>query len=147
MATQPLKLSSPSVLEFVIYAKPEPQGSKNAYYIPKLNRSVIVDTNDKKLKPYRQQVTRTVMADVPDRPWAGKHIPVRLELTFCLHKPKSAHKSRVYPVVTPDADKMARSTCDSLTGILYADDAQIVELIVKKVYAIDECVRIRAEIL
>jgi Holliday junction resolvase RusA-like endonuclease len=40
----------------------------------------------------------------------------------------------VWPVVKPDWDKIARSCSDAMTGIIYLDDAQIVEGHVKKEY-------------
>lgn len=39
-----------------------------------------------------------------------------------------------YPIVRPDALKLARVAEDALTGVLYADDAQIVEERLLKVY-------------
>lgn len=40
----------------------------------------------------------------------------------------------IRPVVKPDLDNVAKIVLDSLNGIAYADDKQIVELRVKKVY-------------
>ena len=40
----------------------------------------------------------------------------------------------VRPTVTPDADNLAKSILDSLNGLAYNDDKQIVELEVKKFY-------------
>ena len=34
----------------------------------------------------------------------------------------------------PDLDKLARGLCDGLTGIVYADDSQIVRLNLRKEY-------------
>lgn len=133
-------------VSFVVYCHPEPQGSKNAFVIPGTNRAVVVDQGAKKLKPYRQEIMRTAMTEVPQRPWAGKHIPIVLKLNFQLLKPPSVKKSRTHPVVKPDLDKLVRSTCDALTGVLYADDAQIVELHVRKEYADTECVTISASV-
>lgn len=134
-------------IDFTVLAHVEPQGSKSAYVIPNLNRAVVVDTNAKKLKPYRQEVTRTAMSQVGLRPWAGKHVPLRLRLDFFVLRPQSCPKSRKYPSVKPDTDKLVRSTCDALTGVLYADDAQIVQLVATKNYGDVEKVRIRVEVL
>jgi len=134
-------------VSFVVYCKPEPQGSKNAFVIPGTNRAVVVDQGAKKLKPYRQEIMRTAMTEIASRPWAPKHVAVMLKLNFQLLKPPSAKKSRRYPVVKPDIDKYARATIDSLTGVLFADDAQVVELHVKKEYAETECVTISATLI
>jgi Holliday junction resolvase RusA-like endonuclease len=41
----------------------------------------------------------------------------------------------IAPGVKPDIDKLARSTLDSLTGIVFDDDSRIVRLNLAKVYA------------
>jgi Holliday junction resolvase RusA-like endonuclease len=40
-----------------------------------------------------------------------------------------------YPRGKPDIDKLARSTLDSLTGIVFDDDSRIVQLAISKIYA------------
>ena len=40
-----------------------------------------------------------------------------------------------HPRGKPDIDKLARSTLDSLTGIVFDDDSRIVQLAIAKVYA------------
>lgn len=146
-ATTPRAVEETGCLDFTVMGHAEPQGSKSAYVIPNLNRAVVVDTNARKLKPYRQEVTRTAMSQVRLRPWAAKHVPVRLRLDFFILRPQSCPKSRKYPSVKPDTDKLVRSTCDALTGVLYADDAQIVQLVATKNYGEVEKVRIRVELL
>jgi crossover junction endodeoxyribonuclease RusA len=50
-------------------------------------------------------------------------------------------------VVKPDLDKVIRATCDALTGILYADDAQIVDTSARKHYGSPERVEISMVVL
>ena len=40
----------------------------------------------------------------------------------------------ILPMVKPDTDNIAKSILDSLNGIAYKDDKQVVELIVYKFY-------------
>ena len=40
-----------------------------------------------------------------------------------------------WPWKKPDADKLARHTLDALTGVIYADDGQVVSLLAEKRYA------------
>src|SRR5690606_18338981 len=68
--------------------------------------------------------------------------PLRVVLTFRLTRPsghwgKHGLRPSAPPVPTtkPDGDKLARSTIDPLHGIVFDDDARIVELVVRKVYA------------
>lgn len=42
------------------------------------------------------------------------------------------------PATRPDVDKMVRHTLDALTGVIYADDGQVVELLASKHYADDQ---------
>lgn len=58
--------------------------------------------------------------------------PVHLELTFFIERPKSS--KREYPTVPPDLDKFQRAVFDSLTGIAYKDDAQVVSVMARKFY-------------
>jgi Holliday junction resolvase RusA-like endonuclease len=54
-----------------------------------------------------------------------------------LLKPRSAPKRRrTWPIGarSGDVDKLARSVLDSLTGVLFHDDAQVVHLVVSKDY-------------
>jgi Holliday junction resolvase RusA-like endonuclease len=64
------------------------------------------------------------------------------ELVFILPRPKSAPKrtgSRLPHCKKPDAENLAKSVLDALSGLLYDDDRQIWRLVVEKwVAAVDE---------
>jgi Holliday junction resolvase RusA-like endonuclease len=67
---------------------------------------------------------------------------VVLLLTFVAVRATSHHTSKgalrkgapLLPASKPDADKLLRSVCDSLTGIVYKDDAQVTLCLVAKRY-------------
>jgi Holliday junction resolvase RusA-like endonuclease len=61
--------------------------------------------------------------------------PVVLTVTFHLPRPATLPVKIRHHVKAPDIDKLVRLVSDSLTGILYLDDKQIVELHARKVYA------------
>ena len=69
--------------------------------------------------------------------------PLRAQLEVYHEIPKSTSKSRkgamlldrIYPTKKPDADNIAKIVLDSLNGIAYKDDSQVVELIVNKSYS------------
>jgi crossover junction endodeoxyribonuclease RusA len=134
-------------LSFTVYCTPAPQGSKNGFVVKGKNgpRAVVVE-NSKKTKPYRQAITQTIMqefsANAITSPWADKHVPVWVTLNFYLSKPPSAPKRRFSPSVKPDVDKLVRATLDSLTGVIFKDDAQVVELSASKNYGTPERVEI-----
>lgn len=61
-------------------------------------------------------------------------IAVRIEAWIL--RPKSVRPARrPWPIVKPDADKLARLVLDALTRVLYADDAAVCRLDVIKRYA------------
>lgn len=63
--------------------------------------------------------------------------PVLVTLAFGLQRPTSAPKRRrTWPIAarSGDVDKLARACLDALTGVLVADDAQVVGLAVTKDY-------------
>jgi len=130
-------------LTFTVYGKPRPQGSTRAFFIKKLGRAVITSDN-KQLKPWRQQVSETALS-VRERgvePWRG--YPVRIDLAFYFARPKSA-KKRIGMTVKPDLDKLQRAVFDAITGILIHDDAQITSVTARKHYGDPERVEITVE--
>lgn len=42
--------------------------------------------------------------------------------------------NEIYPTIKPDTDNIAKSILDSLNGIAYKDDKQVVKLTVEKRY-------------
>lgn len=86
----------------------------------------------------RQAIARERVAPYRD-------IPLEVGIVFGFHRPRSHHGSgrNVYsvkesapraPCVKPDIDKLARSTLDAMTGILFDDDARITQLVATKIY-------------
>ena len=138
-------------IAFTVNALAQPQGSMNAY---KRGRHIVVTSANKKLKPFREQVTAAARVALflagydgdegPKSPMFGKHVPVLIELAFTFVKPKSVGK-RIHSVVKPDLDKLVRGVFDALTGTVWADDAQCVEISARKAYGAAESVTIAVE--
>lgn len=69
--------------------------------------------------------------------------PLRVTIKAYFEIPKSTSKKRkqqmmdneILPMVKPDTDNIAKGVLDSLNGIAYKDDKQVVELIVNKFYS------------
>lgn len=59
--------------------------------------------------------------------------PVSVRLHFYLPRPK--RMKRELPHVKPDVDKLIRAVLDALTGIVWVDDGQVVQVTGQKVYA------------
>lgn len=69
--------------------------------------------------------------------------PLEVHIIAYYEIPKSVSKkkkqdmldNKIYPTIKPDTDNIAKSILDSLNGIAYKDDKQIVSLKVDKYYA------------
>lgn len=135
-----------SEIQFTVLGKAAPQGSLKAFVIAGRAR---LTSDNKKTMPYRQQVGWAALGALEGReqPFAAKHIPVRLALRFYFRKPDSVSKKRFGCVVKPDLDKLIRSTCDAMTGIIWHDDAQITCVTADKAYDAVERVEICVSIV
>jgi Holliday junction resolvase RusA-like endonuclease len=65
--------------------------------------------------------------------------PVTVTVDAYMPRPQRLCRKRDNPGVLPatckpDADNIGKIVCDALTGVAYADDAQVVELTVRKRY-------------
>jgi Holliday junction resolvase RusA-like endonuclease len=102
----------------------------------------ILTSDNTKMKPYRQQVgwaaLRACSEAGIDGLFAEKHVAVGVEMKFFFAKPPSVSKKRIHLVVKPDVDKISRCCSDAMTGIVWADDAQIIQLSASKQYGIPE---------
>lgn len=76
-------------------------------------------------RPFQGEVTMTVTALVP--------IPT----SFSKRKRQNAIDGIIRPVTRPDADNYAKAALDGCSGILFRDDSQVTDLIIRKRYAAD----------
>lgn len=123
-------------IEFAVLGEPSPEGSTKAFYIPKLNRTVITHQNQKSLEAWRNRVATEAQRMIEDLPWvADGDSAYTVDVEFVLSRPASisAHR-RLHPIVKPDIDKLIRAINDALTGILFCDDCQVVSMSVVKDY-------------
>ena len=113
-----------------IPGRPAPQGSKRH-----LGNGIMVESS-KAVKPWRVDVAWKVR-EAFLTPFDG---PVRLELEFVMPRPKSTpKKSTPAAIKRPDVDKLARAVLDAITGVVVADDSQIVHLVAtKRIAELDE---------
>jgi crossover junction endodeoxyribonuclease RusA len=127
---------------FTVYGKPQPQGSTRAFLS---GGKVNTTSANKNLKPWRQQLTDTAFAECGGIPYSGNgNEAICVTMTFYFDRPKSAKKRRM-PTVKPDVDKLIRAILDSLTGICYRDDAQVVQVAALKFYGGPERVEITVQ--
>lgn len=158
-------------LRFTAHVTPEPQGSVKAFVMAdkeaasrahargtleaiieacKRSRAILTSDNTK-LKAYRAQVAKAAKdalweANI-DYLMADKHVPMAFVIEFYLERPESCPKTRRYPSVRPDIDKLVRSTLDALKGVLYLDDAQVVDVAARKNYGTPERVEVSCSVM
>jgi Holliday junction resolvase RusA-like endonuclease len=80
---------------------------------------------------------------LPHRPAQLLEGPLKLTIDFYLPKPKST-KSRV-PISRPDLSNYVKAAEDAMNGILYVDDARIIEIHARKLYGLPSRVEITIE--
>lgn len=130
-----------------VLGTPAPKGSSRAFYKAGMKRAVIVKDNSERQKSWDANVREMARVVVGERvaPCFVDQ-PLRVTLTFRMartagHWGKGKRAGQLlpsaplYPRNKPDADKLARATLDSLTGIVFDDDARIVQLSIEKVFA------------
>ena len=129
---------------FDVYGQPATEGSTRAYPYRKPDGTLgsrIVHDNPK-LHAWREAVGWAAKARKPPGwPTGG---PMAVEATFRIPRPKSHYTRGKTPLLRPDApprptghstgdlDKLVRALGDSLTGITWDDDSQIVTITAHK---------------
>jgi Holliday junction resolvase RusA-like endonuclease len=135
-------------LTAVAYGTPAPQRSTQAFAIRRGSKArgtleytgqVTLQEMSKNVDPWRKAVATAVVNAIQlqtahDR-WAGVLTgPVEVRITFALHRGKSVR--RPWPTVTPDLDKLVRSTLDGISmGGAWTDDKLATRILTEKVYA------------
>jgi len=116
-----------NVISFFVAGVPTPQGSVRAFVV---KGKPILTSSNKNLADWRRLVS-----DVAQQYACMIEGPVKLNVGFILPRPKSLPKKVQWHLKKPDLDKLVRSVCDSLTGIMWQDDSQIVTIQATKSYA------------
>lgn len=127
-------------ISFTVFGHCEPQGSTRAF-IPKGWSRPVLTSDNKKLGPWRQQITRTAIDELAGE-IAPKETAVTLKLDFYVARPASKPKRITQPITRPDLDKYIRAVKDGLKGAAYEDDSQVCTIIAAKHYGTPERVEI-----
>jgi len=132
---------------FRVYGEPAPKGSLAGRCLthPKIGQivrapqRVVMSEGANRGRPWRKKIEKAAPIHITER--ADRHQPLRVTLLFAVTRTAAA-EGRAYPStrsaqnVGGDLDKLIRLVLDALEscGVL-ADDAQVVELDPRKVYA------------
>lgn len=84
-----------------------------------------------KTKTFENLLRYEARAQYPYVPLEGA---LQIVVHFFLPKPKSC--KRAFPTVKPDTDNLLKAVCDALNGVIWKDDAQIVDMRAVKHYAL-----------
>ena len=94
----------------------------------------------KKSKAYKSYVRECATGQgAPDEPLSG---PLALVVTeyraipasWAKWKRQAANEGGIYPTSKPDFDNVTKSICDALNGLIWKDDAQVIDGHVRKFY-------------
>lgn len=151
-------------LSFAIHGHPQPAGSKRAFPIRRkagggwvATGKVAVTDDNPNARDWKNQVAdaghNALCAHVPpDRYLNDPPLlegPLGLSVRFVLMRPKGhfgtgrnsgtvKDSAPAHPITKPDTTKLLRCLEDALTGVVWRDDAQVVEQSVSKVYGVPE---------
>lgn len=116
---------------FTIYGNPRAQGR------PKFARrgKFVTAYDPKDSRDYKNNVAAQIVAHKPVFMAEG---PLSVRMLFHLPRPKTLSKKITRPVKKPDIDNLVKGVFDSMKGIVWGDDSQVVELIAGKAYALEE---------
>ena len=122
----------------------EPKGKARArtFYNPKLGRTQSITPKDTVL--YENLVKHCFLESCKSKYFSKE--PLEVYITAFFPIPKSTSKKnralmledKLLPTKKPDSDNIAKVICDALNGVAYADDTQIVKLVVNKRYTAEE---------
>ena len=124
---------SDTAVVFTVIGEAVPKGSMRAYTIRRKDGGAgvrMTPGNERSVNAWSALVASAAQAQCVGEYFEG---PLRLGAVFFFTHPKSGPR-RKHHMVKPDIDKLLRCIADALTGVLWKDDAQIVELLGRKGY-------------
>ena len=131
-------------MDFTILISPLPKGRPRFFARGKFRGTY----TPKKTKDYEQEVALKCLPYKPPVPLTSA---LKVILEFGMPIPKSFSKKKRQAIVdgtlhhtkTPDCDNIIKGVLDSLNGIFFEDDKQIVSISAKKYYADTPFIRIQ----
>lgn len=83
-----------------------------------------------KTRNFESFIKRNAQRQYQQEPLVG---PLSLKVVFYIERPKTV--KRQFPEVKPDLDNYIKAISDSLNGVVYKDDCQIIKIQAIKLYA------------
>lgn len=119
------------VLDFFVPGIPIPEGSLKALNRRGTKQPIVIHQNSPALTKWRTAIAEMARYYMGVKP-VFESDAIELTCVFTVPRPRTV--TREYPTVPPDLDKLMRSVGDALTGIVYGDDAQSVDLHLRERY-------------
>ena len=124
-------------VRFTVYGNAAPAGSKTSG--ARADGSRFVRDSSKRARPWKENVAQRAGEAMGTR--AMLTGPLTFGVTFTVARPLSHYGKRGllpsaprYPAKRPDITKLLRAVEDALTGVVWRDDAQVVEQTAVKVF-------------
>ncbi len=141
------------IIKFTIPGKPVPQGRPRFYRRGKFVAAV----DPKGSRSYKADISHMAKIEKIKLGFGENELcmasgPVRLTIHAFFPCPKSQYRKKNprperHHAKRPDADNVGKSIKDGLSGVIYNDDGQVSELIVKKIIAAQgEAPRVEVEV-
>ncbi|ALC92078.1 hypothetical protein AM500_21500 [Bacillus sp. FJAT-18017] len=124
------------MIEFTVYGEPVAQGrprfsSKNG---------IVTVRDPAKSKDFKHYVKMVASQNKPPQLFEG---PLKLEIivykatlkSFSKKKLQQAEEGKLRPITKPDVDNYAKGIKDALKSVVWKDDSQVVDLVVRKYYS------------
>lgn len=129
-------------LEITVYGDPAPGGSKTSGQ--RKDGTRFVRDSSRRAAPWKQRVGQTAGEQMVERGLGLLEGALTLIVEFYRPRPRAHFNSKgelnaigrrtPYPITKPDTTKLIRPLEDALRGVVYRDDAQIVEQFAFKRY-------------
>ena len=131
-------------LRFEAVGTPAPMGSSFTRTLPD-GRHFTVRSGDNAIRKFQRVVKNAALEARTGLPLPTSD-PVRVDLVFWFKRPKKHYRTGRFSdqlrddaprqhVDVPDLDKLARTTLDAMSGVIYVDDAQVDRLVLSKKWA------------
>ena len=131
------------MIRFTVWGDAAPKGSARAF-MPKGWSRPIITSATKGLKAWEGKIAAAAGAQANVVLLTDA---VNVTIVFHLSRPKSKKKGLIPHITRPDLDKLIRGATDALTGIVWKDDAQAVEIKATKAYVETQDEAPRAEFM
>lgn len=129
-------------ITFWVPGNPKPAGSKRGFVNRKTGGVIITDAC-KKTKPWQADVKVMAYGAMKGEPLMDG--PLELIVVFQQTRPKHHYRTGKnanilrddapkFPISAPDATKLVRAVEDGMTGVVWKDDALVVDQLVRKRY-------------